>query len=221
MKKINKAVVACMLCYLTMLSGCNSISTDNQSQNVLYQENTKNIVFSWWGGDVRNRYTLNAIDYFENSNKDISVQCKYGVWAGYSRKQNIFMKSHEEPDVMMINYDWLSLYSSDGDGFYDMYQLGDDIELSNYTANVLKYGEINGRLNAIPIAFNTQTFYYNKNLLDRYGIETPETWNDMFAAAEVLSKDDIYLYSISDKALFFCAVRVFGADNRQSYGCKW
>lgn len=173
------------------------------------QLNVKNITFSWWGGDGRHTYTLEGVDVFEQLNNDIQVSCKYGIWNGYGKRQNIYMASNEAPDVMQINYSWLPEYSPDGDEFYDIYELADYVDLSNFTDNELAYGEINGKLNAVSIAFNAETLYYNKDLYDKYNLPLPTDWGDFFAAAQVMSKDNIYPIAMGDKAAFFFVLAYF------------
>lgn len=173
------------------------------------QKNIKHINFSWWGGDGRHTYTLDGVDVFEQLNSDILVECKYGIWNGYSNRQNIYMASNEAPDVMQINYSWLSEYSPDGTEFYDIYKLSEYVDLSNFTKEELAYGEVNGKLNAIPIAFNAETMYYNKDLYDKYNLELPKTWNDFFDAAKVMGKDNIYPVCVGEKGAFFFILAYF------------
>ena len=53
------------------------------------------------------------------------------------------MKSHTETDVMQINYAWLDVYSKDGNGYYDLYELSEYIDFSNFTEDDIKFGERN------------------------------------------------------------------------------
>ena len=90
----------------------------------------------------------------------------------------------------------------DGQGYYDIEALSDIVDLSNFSENMLEYGRMNGILNAIPIAMNTQTIYINKTLYEKYGLSVPQTWNDLFKAAEVMRKDDIYPLSGASKSVW-------------------
>ena len=160
------------------------------------------IAFSWWGNDTRHEYTMQALEEFENSNSEISVKATYGSWNGYDKRMHIYMKSRMEPDVMQINYAWLQEYSADGNGFYDLRELEDNVDFSNFTEEELEYGMMNGKLNGIPIAFNTQTLFHNKSLYDSYNLEIPKTWEDLFKIAEIMGRDGIYPLGMEKKALF-------------------
>lgn len=204
-KKIRYITAAVLLLSLIINSGCSS----NNVSNIVAQQDIAQLVYAWWGNDSRHQYTVEAVEEFENMNSDINVDCSYSSWNGYEKRMHIYMKSKNTPDVMLINYAWISEYSSDGNGFYDLYELSDYIDLSNYTDNELAYGEVDGKLNAIPIAFNTQTLYYNKTLFDNYNLELPETWDDLFECAAVMSKDDLYVLGVSQKSLFMLLTAYF------------
>ena len=48
------------------------------------------------------------------------------------------------------------------------YELSEYIDFSNFTEDDIKFGERNGKLNAVPIAFNTYTLYYNQSNRPKY-----------------------------------------------------
>ncbi len=196
-KKTAAAVISLMLmCGITGCSDEPAVITLNEKTN---------ISFSWWGNDKRNEYTIQAIREFERLNPDIDVKCIYSEWSGYQVRSNVQMASNTEADVMQINFAWVEQYSPDGTGYYDISTLSDYIDLSNFTENELNYGMKNGRLNALPIALNTQTLYINKTVYDRYGLDIPTEWEDFFEAAKVM-KDDCYPVSANNKAALFILV---------------
>lgn len=199
MKKYKIAVMAmCIACMMSVLSGCAF-----QHKNEII-ENTKQVKLhlSWWGNDDRHAYTMRGIDLFQEENPDIDVDYRYGEWSGYEKRNKVWMESHTEADVMQINYAWLNTYSADGTGFYDLYELSDVIDLDNFSEEDLQFGEQEGKLNAIPIAFNSATIYYNQDVYDSYNFPLPTTWEDYFAVAKVMKKDDVYPIGMAKKQLF-------------------
>lgn len=193
-KRITAAALSALL--FSCCTGCSgdTVVTDQAVQ--------KEISFSWWGNDARHDYTLAAIEEFESLNPDIKVKCHYSEWSGYQTRNDVRMVSHTESDVMQVNYAWLNQYSADGEGYYDISQLSDYVNLSNFTEEDLAYGMQEGKLNAIPIALNTMTVYINKTVYDEYGLDIPETWDDFFAAAEVMNGEH-YPISMSKKSAWF------------------
>ncbi|MBE6842684.1 MAG: carbohydrate ABC transporter substrate-binding protein [Ruminococcus sp.] len=162
------------------------------------------ISFSWWGNDARNEYTINAIKEFERLHPEIKVNCHYSEWSGYQSRSNVQMASNTEADVMQINYAWISQYSPDGYGYYDINKLSEYIDLSNFEESELSYGMKNGMLNAIPIALNTQTVYINKDIYEEYGLEVPKHWNDIIDAAKVMNGKH-YPLAMTQKSSWFFA----------------
>jgi oligogalacturonide transport system substrate-binding protein len=177
------------------------VACSASAMTVQTEDEPVEISFSWWGNDERHIYTMSGVDSFEQLNPDIRVNCRYGVWDGYEKRNRVWMESREQADVMQINYAWLEEYSQDGDGYYDLYQLADYIDLDNFTEAELAYGERDGKLNAIPIAFNTLTLYYDQAIFDRYGLDLPTTWDDFFTAAAVMREDGIYPLGMAKKQL--------------------
>ena len=177
-----------------------------EEQVVLEQTEQTEITLSWWGNDVRNEYTLEAVERFEAAHPGIKVKCSYSEWSGYEARSQVQMISGTEADVMQINVGWLSQYSEDGTGYYDLETLGDRVDLSSFSEDMLDYGRRNGTLNAVPIAMNAETVYINKTVYDSYGLPIPETWDDLFEAAKVMEKDGVYPMSAASKAVFMYLV---------------
>ncbi len=111
--KVIKATIFSLLVMSYLLVGCGKeeqtiISETSEQENVT-------VAYSWWGNDDRHKYTMEAIDLFEEANPSIDVKEHYGEWSGYERKNRVWMESINTADVMQINYAWLSEYSEDGD----------------------------------------------------------------------------------------------------------
>lgn len=165
-----------------------------------------NITLSWWGNDARNEYTLAAVKLFEEKHPNIKVKCSYSEWSGYEARSRVQMISDTEADVMQINVGWLSEYSADGSGYYDIDKLSDTVDLSNFSDDMLEYGRRNGVLNAIPIAMNAETVYINKTSYEKYGLDIPTTWDDLFEAAKVMSKNGVYPLAAANKPMWLYCV---------------
>ena len=182
---------------LLMLTSCASAPV------VVNQEEYTEISLSWWGNDARTEYTLAAVKKFEELHPDIRVKCSYSEWSGYQTRYKIQMMSDTESDVMLVNFNWLDKYSKDGNGYYNIYDLSENFDLSQFSERELSFGIRNGKLNAVPIALNTQTAYYNKTIYDRYGLAPPESWDDLFNAAQVMNGENYPISMPAKSAMFF------------------
>ncbi|MEE3487420.1 MAG: extracellular solute-binding protein [Bulleidia sp.] len=213
-------IISFLLCLL--VEGFMPVARRSRTAKI-QEDNTVDISISWWGNDPRHEYTLDGLDLFMQKNPDIHVSHTFGVWNGYEKRMNIMMLSSRQSDVMQVNYGWLDTYSPDGSGFYDLSTLSDVIDFSNFTDADLETGRRNGVLNALPIAYNTPVILLNKTIYDRYGLDLPQSWDDYFKAAEVMSKDGIYPISMVKKQAWMLllawyeqktGVSVFSEDNK-------
>ena len=164
------------------------------------------ITLSWWGNDVRHEYTIKAIDEFQQLHPDIKVNSSYSEWSGYEARNRVRMISGSESDVMQINVGWLTAYSPDGKGYYDIESLSEYVDLSSFAPEVLNYGRVNGILNGIPIAMNAETVYINKSVYEKYGLTVPQTWDDLNNAAKVMSPDGVYPLSGAEKSIWLYCI---------------
>ena len=190
----------------TVLTGCGFQGTPDQGTPETAVSRHSTISFSWWGNDERHIYTMDGMDLFQELNPQITVDCSYGIWNGFEKRNKVWMESCREADVMQINYAWLTEYSDDGDGYYDLYQVADIIDLNNFEESDLAYGEKNGKLTAIPIAFNASVMFLNENIYVQYGLDIPETWDDYFEAASVMKKDGVYPIGMVKKQLYLLLI---------------
>ncbi len=197
---ISKRLVALLASCIILFSGC-------EHETIITEQKSRvEITFSWWGNDTRTEYTIEGVRKFEELNPGIKVNVSYSEWSGYELRNRIQMISGREADVMQINFGWLSEFSPDGKGYYDIAQLDEYFDLTTYDQDILDYGKRGGILNAVPIAMNTETVYINRTIYDKYGLNIPETWDDYVNAAKVMKKDDVYPIAGPSKSLWLFSV---------------
>lgn len=148
--------------------------------------------FSWWGGDDRHEATLAAIKLWEKKHPDITIIPEYGGWDGWTEKVSSQISGGTAPDVMQVNYDWLVSLSPDGDGFYDLGLLADRLDLSVFDDEVLSFGRMNGKLNAVTVSVSGRGLFYNSETFRKCGVSYPETWSELLAVGEKMSAQDCY-----------------------------
>lgn len=148
--------------------------------------------FSWWGGDDRHKATLDAIDLWNTRHPDIEIIPEYGGWDGWQEKVSAQISGGTEPDVMQINYDWLVSMSPDGNGFYDLERLTDQLDLSGFDPDILSFGERCGKLNAVTVSVTGRGLFYNSDVYQRLGAEFPRTWDELLGLGKIFGENDIY-----------------------------
>lgn len=156
------------------------------SFNAAAQETT--LRFSWWGGGARHDATLKAIAAFEAKNPGVKIKAEYMGFAGYSERLSTQYAGGTEPDIMQINWAWLSTFSKTGDGFLDLNKHKALIALNQFSDADIKTGMINGKLNALPVSYTARVMLWNSAAYGRAGLKMPATWDDLFAAGPVIKQ---------------------------------
>lgn len=140
--------------------------------------------FSWWGGGERHEAMLKAAKLFEAKNPGVKVKAEYSGFQGYQERLSTQIAGRNEPDVMQLNWAWLSAFSKGGDGFYDLRKTGTAIKFSDFTEQDLALTTIDGKLNAMPVGFAARIFYWNKSVLGKAGVQPPRNWDELFVAGK-------------------------------------
>jgi ABC-type glycerol-3-phosphate transport system substrate-binding protein len=141
---------------------------------------------SWWGGNGRHQVTLKALEEFHKQNPDINVKAEYTGWDGHLSRLTTQIAGGTEPDVMQTNWNWLPIFSKNGDGFYDLNKMKDVIDLTQFDPKELQSTTVNGKLNGIPISVTARVFYFNDETWKKAGVEYPKTWDALMAAGKAL-----------------------------------
>ncbi|SFQ96245.1 MULTISPECIES: ABC transporter substrate-binding protein [unclassified Enterobacter] len=144
--------------------------------------------FSWWGGKARHQATLEALKAFEARYPDIKVKAEYTGWDGYFSRLTTQVNSGTEADLIQTNWNWLTLMSKKGDGFYDLNTLKETLDLTQYTPASLATTTVNGKLNALPLSTNVMAFYYNQTTWQKAGLELPKNWDELIKAGNVFKE---------------------------------
>lgn len=164
-------------------------NTDTGEKSALEDPNKKvELRFSWWGGDSRHEATRKAVDAFMKKYPNITVKTEFGGWDGWQDKYTAQMAGKSAPDVSQTNWNWLTIFSKDGNGFYDLNQLSKELGLENYDQDILKLTSVQGKLNGIPVSMAGRVFYYNKTTWDKFKVAIPKTWDELLAAGGKFEK---------------------------------
>ena len=168
---------------LTLFTACdnkNKISSKPEEKIVLR--------VSWWGREDRHQKTLEALKLFEKKYPNITVKAEYGGWQGWQEKITTQMAGGMAPDLMQINWNWINIFSKDGNGFYNLNNLSPTIDLSQYEQILLDQCIINGKLNAIPYGVAGRVFLYNKTTFDKAGLNVPKSFKEIKESSKVMKE---------------------------------
>jgi multiple sugar transport system substrate-binding protein len=133
-----------------------------------------------------NEENLQAIvDAFEEENPDITVEVTTLPYADYGTALQTDLAAGTVSDVFDIEYANYAQYQANG----VLAEL--DVEDPGaYRESVLEAYQTDGTQYALPSSFSTVVLFYNRDLFEAAGVETPTadwTWADEQAAAEQLT----------------------------------
>ena len=199
MRKKWKRLLAGMTAVITagaLLAGCGSNGGGTAAENGGKSAGQKSTIrFSWWGNDDRHKLTQEAIKLFEAKNPDIKIEGEPSGFGDLEEKITTQIVGGTEADVMTLLYSWISKFSPEGDAFYDIDKVSDIIDLSQLDEEFLKFGQIDGKQQAIPLGKNVLCFMVNKSAYDRLGLNIPTTWDEYKEAAKKFPEGTYLLVS--------------------------
>lgn len=175
--------------------------------------------FSWWGGGERHDATNKAIKAFEAKNPGVTIKGEYGGFLGYADKLAVQMAGGVAPDIIQSDWAWLSQFSKDGNGFYDL-KNANLIQLDAFLGESWKTGMINGKLNGVPSSYTARVFLWNKSTWEKAGLALPKNWDEILAAGKVFEQKLGKDYFPLDGHLYD-AVMVAQAYTQQKTGKPW
>ena len=146
--------------------------------------------FGFWGNDVRNKETDEAVKAYMKANPKITIKQQPGEWDSYWDKLSTEVAGKNAPDVIQMDMAYISQYAKNGT-LLDLSQYG--VDTSKFAPGTADSGKIDGKLVGVNAGINSLTILANPDLFEKAGVELPDdtkwTWNDYLnAAAELQAK---------------------------------
>lgn len=140
------------------------------------------------GPDTQGFYTK-AVQIFEQQNPDIHVQLIQGPNSTNDREQMFMTASMAKTcpyDVIDADIVWISALAAKGWLLpLDQYVNVDQLYAENFSATV-SGGMWDGKLYRIPFMSDAGLIYYRKDLLEKAGLQPPQTFEELFKDAQQL-----------------------------------
>ena len=146
----------------------------------------------WWGGDLRNGMTREALDLFTAAHDDIEVAPEYSEWTGYWDKLATQFAGGDAPDVLQMDEAYIDSYGSRS-SLLDLETVSDVLDLSAMDEAVLETGRLaDGTLVGAPLGIGIFSVGVNPTILEKAGVEMPEdttwTWDDFAEVSAAVSE---------------------------------
>jgi raffinose/stachyose/melibiose transport system substrate-binding protein len=142
------------------------------------------------------------LEKFAEEYPNIKVKEEITPNRDWNVKISTAIASQTEPDVFYVRMGaWLDPYVEEG----VLLPLNDYLEQDNWKDTFTPYLEVynyGGKYYAVPLNTRTIRVYYNKALFEEYGVEVPETWDEMMAVVETFRENDVIPFAAGNKQLF-------------------
>lgn len=200
-------------------------STDSSSS-----DEPINITITWWGSQTRHDLTQQVLDLYTSEHPNITFTTVPAGWDGYFDKLSTEAASGSMPDIVQMDYLYISTYAQNGT-LADLSEYVDDgtIDTSNIDENILNTGVIDGQMVGMVLSTALLANTYNPSVLEEAGVEAPTsdwTWSDYISLNnEIYANTGKYgssLTPVADTNIFNYWVRQHGetlfSDDNTSLG---
>ncbi len=129
------------------------------------------LTMSWWGNQVRNERTQEALDLYTKQNPSVTIEGQFSEWSDYWNKLATSAAGQAIPDIVQMDYMYIDQYVKNG-LLVDLKPYIEDgtLDVSNISENTMASGTVDGGVYAICAGINAPAMMYNKTLLDQNGI---------------------------------------------------
>lgn len=170
------------------LAACSSSGDDGGSAN---GEQVELSFFHRWPNEPKKAYFDELVAEFEAENPDIKIKTESVLNDNYKDKIKVVAGSANAPDVM---FSWSGSFINElvkGDALLELDSwLAEDTELrDSFFESQLPPLQVDGVQYGLPIGMHSKVFYYNTEVFDELGLETPTTWPEFTELLETIEKE--------------------------------
>lgn len=215
-KKRRECFVATSLLLLLSVIGCTSSPNQKKEES---KEKTK-IKIAWWGGSERQETTKQILDLYEKEHEEISFEVLSTDWDGYFDKLAIQAASGEMPDIVQMDYMYITTYTQNR-SLTDLssYIEKGIIDVSQIDETLLATGKVDEKITGIPLSVNIMATGCNPSLFKEAGLLLPEgewTWEEFRKMTKQIydktGKWGAVISPVEDVNILQCWVRQHGQE---------
>lgn len=149
----------------------------------------KVIRIAWWGSQLRNDITTQAIELYESQNPGVKFEIEFADYAGYWDKIAVQAASGTMPDIIQNVYENLETHKSK-DMLVDLkpYMESGVLDMSNVDESIWSSAELDGGLYGVVLGVNVPCFLYDVAVVEEAGVTIKDgmTWTEFMDAAKAI-----------------------------------
>lgn len=202
MKKITISMIAILFVLSLALSACTNSEGNGGSSNG--DSGDKTTVQFWHSMTGDNEDALKEIvDDFNDQSDDVHVEATFqGSYDESLTKLRALGGSEEAPALVQV-FEIGTKFMSESDFVTPMQEFvddDDDFDLDSLEESILNYYTVNDDLYSMPFNSSNAVMFYNKDMFEDKGLDPedpPATFSEMEDAAEKLTDDDTYGFTMA------------------------
>jgi multiple sugar transport system substrate-binding protein len=164
------AVLATAAC-----GGGGSRASDQQAGGPPEREQPVQLEVTWWGGPARAELTQKVLDLYTQKHPNVTFTTQWQGYSGYYDKVNTTAAGRNAADIIQIDNRVLREYSSKGLIADLTPWVGSTLKADQIDPRLMSTGEVDGKLYAVPLASNAQSYVVDKTVVEPLGLLPPET----------------------------------------------
>lgn len=169
-------------------------SDKNNSDKDSSTSGSGKVVMSWWGNQVRNKNTTEALSLFTEQT-GIETEGQFYQWDDYWNKMATSAAGNSLPDIIQMDRAYIAQYADSGE-IIDLtpYIESGAINTDNIEDSVMKTGEVDGKVYGMVAGLSCPCILYNKTLTDSLNIEIKDnmTIDEFIAVAKEITEKTGY-----------------------------
>ena len=173
-----------------------SLGCGGEGPRRILGEPTRVVVWDFGGVPGHQVWIKGAVKKFNETRKDIVIELEIRDWA--TQRESLISSTiiGAGPDIIRCHHKYSVEFGELG-GLLPMEQFDDwpDIKARIFP-NVLEHVKYNGKHYGVPITMLPFVLAINTEIMERYGLEVPATWEDMLAMGRVLKKHDLHAFTM-------------------------
>ena len=167
-KSLKKAAVLAIAgaMAVTSLAACGGSGSGKDSEG----GSSDSLTMAWWGNQVRNERTQQALDAYKEES-GITVSGQFYQWGEYWSKMATSAAGKKMPDVIQMDMSYIQQYVDKGQ-LLDLTPYIEDgtLDTSNISEDIVNMGKVGDGIYGIAAGTSASCMFYNKTLLDELGI---------------------------------------------------
>lgn len=206
-KRMKKRLLSILLAgatVMSLLAGCGSSNTDENTTTETDEDTTGSedttislwTVFTGSDGDVLRE----IIDNYNETNEDgITVEIDIMDNDTLQSRLPSAVTTGTGPSFVLVGIEYIQEYAENQmiepiDDFWEMTGTNED----NYYENVVTKSYVDGVLYGVPMQYNLQYLYYNRDMFEAAGIDSaPATFDELAETARTLTDADAGQYGLA------------------------